>query len=459
MRQPLAFSHAPVQLTSFVRAKKKRVKPVQALVPMASVRRLQHVISQIPPHSFELLLAYGITSEQIQRIRGLSAPAMIRSGYSIMQREDSIILMQHDQFIAAGTTAEVLLYCFRYHIAAVRLVLSAAQNGVYVRDPSPNLDDINMAMDTYRQIRAAVPSLDKLSKFCQLKEIDYDHVYEKFRGVPSGVAVCLGSGVLGGTHYFQTEPVDLVDTQVRYEGAEYDSFKCGRAEHVDLSEYDVVVSDVALGDDAGMTKGSTFTQVPEGPKSFLKLNLADEEGPRGVVFRKPRPHNLEVIWKVTPAGEEWSVARRRLIKEVILANERRNEWIMRMAIPDRRIKDGVSSQRITDIFFRPWFVPPPTGRRFLRKRAAQLVESRLGSRPYKRYRQFVAALREVPPKPEVEDYCIIPASQIKVGPACFQDPEIANPEYSARSLIYSAAQYGFRVYKRGSEWTVGAPSA
>lgn len=459
MRQQLAFSHAPVQLTPVVQSKKKRVNVSQSLVPVASVRRLQHVISQIPPHNFELLLAYGITREQIDKIRGLSVPTVLRSGYSLMQRDDSIILMQHDRFVAAGSTADVLLYCFKHHVAAVRLVLSAAQNGVYVKDPSPQIDEINMAMDSYRQIRAAVPSLDKLSKYCQLQEVDYDHVYEKFRGAPTGVAVCLGSGVLGGTHFFQIEPVDLVDTQIRYEGAEYDVMACRRAEHVDLSDYDVVVSDVALGDDAGMTKGSTFTAVPEGPASFLKLNLADEVGPRGVLFRKPRAHNLEVIWRVTPAGEEWAVARRRLISEVIAANERRNEWVMRMSIPDQRIRGHVPACRITDIYFRPWFVPPPSGRRFLRKRAKQLVEARLGSRPYKRYRAFVAALREVPPVPVVQEYCILPPSQIKIGPACFQDPEIANVEYSARSLIYSAAQHGFHVYKRGPEWTIGPPSA
>lgn len=400
-------------------------------------------------------MAYGITYEQVQKVRGISAGQVLRGDYSIIQQDDCVILMQHDNFLAAGTTAEVLLYAFAHHPGAVRLVLNAARNGIYVKDRACDRADINVALDFYRQVRAAVPSLNKLTKLCQLPAIDYDHVYQKFSGADTGVAAVVGSGVFGGTHFFQSEPVDLYDSAIRYEGGDYDRFVKSLAADVPCQDYDVLVSDVALGDDMGMTKGSTFYKVPEKVKAYVKLNLADTDGPRGYVFRKPRPHNLEVIWRIDADGELWETARNRLISEVIMANERRNDWVLRMRLPDVKLKSDVSQERLTMIAFRPWSLPPPRKGRTLRKKPDQVVASRLGSRPYKRYKAFCEALKRVPPKPEVKEYCLLPPSQIKLGPACFQDPEVASVDYSARSLIYSAAVYHFKAYRKGWEWFIG----
>lgn len=382
----------------------------------------------------------------------------------IVPQDNHLELLNKGRVVCSGSSKDLLSYVVSYASVALSCFVQFHRLGIIKFDKVEGtfLDKLT----SFRDMRRLTPGLDRCSKVDELTYVDQDHVINKFMltlddwneyqhrtvyHLGAGTNVSSSCRALGLFY----ERVVKVDPRL-VEGV--DSVKVTWQEIVDgLPPECDIVSDVAYGDKYGL--------VDEGLQELLdvlyglsdnrlviaKLSLGlDYAGKNGVVLCKPRPHNSEIIVRLTPDGEPLQPEMDAWAQKALAANEVRNTRILKHEFPDL-IKPVFNTSeelgRLARLKHPPLPRPGPNRLRRVR-RTVLLVEAVDGRGLEKRRKEWRKAVKRrfVEPGP----FCILPTYHYLVpGNLLNCDPLIGDVQTSLRSLLKTAEYQRFVPFYEG----------
>jgi len=219
-----------------------------------------------------------------------------------------------------------------------------------------------------------------------------------------------------------------------------------------------VVCDIAVGDAEGMTLGGQKKLVEDlyslsGDRLVVcKMGLQKGIKAKGILRRKPRPHNLEVIVTLTPEGEDLDQVYADYAPGVISANEVRNQRVF------QHLFGGIKSTfngpwDLTDTLMARSKTKLPRAACYHRPRLNRndiLAEQAGGRAAGDRYVKFSKACGGWPDMEKPS--CILPDNfHLAPGRLRKYDPCLPDADFSVRSLVRTAKQRGYDVALRNGQ--------
>lgn len=471
MREKISFGRIPVEVvlpSGSVLSNTKCRERIVVEREKKDVERLRHLADQIRPEILAMAIRAlaGVDLELVSQVlRGRVGEPPVRSGYHYAVEDiggaRQARLYRGDALLASGCTVELFSYASEHHPGAMSVIMAElGGGGTYVPLPRGATLDVVDALLAYRRCRAKCEGLNAITKLAQMESIEHDHVCLKFRAAShlEGEILVLGSGALGGTHTIFDDPVTLVDPLIPDSGVSYDVHVRKRWQEVDFGRFDVVISDVAAGDNNGLKSGTTFTPPTDFDGAiYVKLDLQNNRGPPGRVVRKPRPHNSEVIWEVDKGGTSWESQLKPLREAMVAANETRMRNFFDMIGTTKRMPLAYGASRLDTIKHRPYRVPP-ISRLKNNIRDAEHWASPGAKKREARLDKFATTLRNITQEQLSADlldpgpFCLLPYEALMPGGAARLDPSFGTVGFAARSVLLSALHHGFSLARTAAGW-------
>lgn len=397
---------------------------------------------------------------------GAFSPSFIGCGYVCLPSGDIYCLYdKRGKLMFEGDVADL----FQYVFGVCPKAQAAACSAVSMQYVAPRYaeQDIQALLSKYRLARRFSRSLDKCSKTAQYERIDQDSTIVKFT-VPQDMR-CNDNVLHIGSGHSTASSVKALSGYRRIVTIDPRLYP-GQRSKPDVFRKDLVepgwdiFSDVAYGDEEGMLVGESHNLAKQlyelsGDRLVVaKLPLVEGYGEvRGTMVWKPRPHNLEAIFILDSDGKLLDRYCRKWKEKIVAANQQRNEWVFKQALPDVIKPTFHSRSEIRDLLrsdMNP--LPGVQHSRYIQKinRNAVLASQSGGNRANSRFLQFCRKCLMPDYRFKKTHFALLPPSVNLKGKTFRElDPIMLDPDLAMRSIFHTAAKRGYEVVFQG-EWRI-----
>lgn len=356
---------------------------------------------------------------------------------------------------------------FAYAVSVCRAALPSVVSGArsnYVTHKGGSIDAREL-LSEYRDMRAASTSLNYITKRDQLDYIEQDDTYRKFY-FSDADSRCThahhygnGSG-LGHSEYATGGTVCFFDPAMSNLGdGRYSDALDGSCRE----EVDIVYSDMAFGDDQGMSSPKIISRLHEQlrgryPDAWfrVKLDITGDELYRGEPFLKPRPHNHELIVDIEDGADPLLPRFREALVGVLAANERRNRSLACAKLSGKLKPHWMKKWQLGELADRVRNrnnVRPLRSKKY-EGRGHRLVRRLKPDKVTSHQKRYAAFCKDPNFVLEGGAFARLPPDRVKPGAAVMHNPCVADPAFSLRSYLRSGVDMGLRCAYLPGGWAL-----
>lgn len=387
---------------------------------------------------------------------------------------EHVSLYNHDDFLCRGSHLELFAYSIKHAPGAIKQVVYSAhsEGGANYVPHKGDLPMLKEHLEEYRELRAAAPSMNALTKMDAMEMIEQDSTMVKFFVSDADSlgrnALHPGCGDgLGASMYATAAEVEHIDPNLAEDVPPVFSRSPYKLTPDFDRGYEIIYSDMSFGDEWGMATNQVLVNINKELArtsddrwiTLLKLSLFDQyPGLTGALFAKARPHNEEIIWEALSedeGGTKYSGVQRELLKAIDEANQRRNEAMVMCNMSGKLKSHALRGWQLSEVSRRS--VPRAT-HRHVRKykapsRGQRFIDAWSAGRAVSHREKYTALCLDTKFNfSEDKPHALLPPEMVRVGLASTQDPMVGGPEFSLRSWARTAAFHKMEVYQAFGGW-------